>query len=363
MADIGKFRGMLFGQACGDALGYPLDRLSAARIKRQFGPFGLRTLVRTKKSRFLAQLSQNSQLMLATADGILWSAAKGLDHTESLYRGYMRWYYCQTGEEARRGQRTWMRRQPHERDFCLAREKFMHAKRGTGSTLIALGNEEPGSLKNKINDADDAEALVRSGPIGLMYAGEIREAYYEAIRAAVLTHTNPVAYQSAAVFAGLIAGLAGKRVSVPKVLDEVLALLNKSEHAEPICALLTAAVEQANNRPAGSGDTWAHIDNIHSLGTGKKAEEALAIGVYCVLACDSPFEALIAAANHDGKSSVTASVVGAIEGARFGQSFLPASWFTFLEGAEILGPVGDHLYSTWERERVTKKKSKAKAEK
>ena len=361
MADIGKFRGMLFGQACGDALGYPLDGLSTLRIERQFGPFGLRTLVRTKKSRFCAQFSQNTQLMLATADGILWASAKGIDHTESMYRGYMRWYYCQTGEEARRGQRTWMRRQPHERDFCLAREKFMHAKRGTGSTLVALGNDEPGSLKNKINDIDDSEALIRSGPIGLMYAGEIREAFYEAIRSAVLTHTNPVAYQSAAAFAGIIAGLSGKKTSLPKVLDEVISLLNKSEHAEPICAMLAAATEQANAHPAGNGNTWDHVDSIHSLGTGKKAEEALAIGVYCALAADNPFDALIASANHDGKSSVTASVTGAIEGVRFGQSFLPTSWISYLEGADVIGKVADHLYSTWERQKLTKKKSKSKA--
>ena len=356
MADIGKFRGMLLGQASGDALGYPLDRLSAMRIQKQYGPFGLRTLVRSKKNHFRAQITQNTQLMLATTDGILWAAAKEMDHTESLYRGYMRWYYCQTGDEARHGQRTWMRRQPHERDFCLAREKFMHAKRGTGSTLIALGNEDPGSLKNKINDANDSEALIRSGPIGLMYAGEIREAFYEAIRAAMLTHTNPIAYQSAGAFAGIIAGLSMKRTSLPKVLEEVLALLNKSEHTDSICAMIEAAVEQANRHPAGNSDVWSNLDGIHALGTGKKAEEALAIGIYCVLSNDNPFDALIASANHDGKSSVTAAVTGAIEGTRFGPSFLPSSWTSSLECSEIIENIALHLYSTWEREKVTRKK-------
>ncbi len=357
MTGLDKFCGMLLGQAAGDALGAPLDALSVTTIKRQFGPFGLRTLMRSPKTNFLAPFSQNTQMMLATADGLLWASAKKIDRTEGLYRGYMRWYYGQTGEEARRGQRTWMRRQPHEREFCLAREKFMRTKRGMGSTLVALASETPGSLKNKINDADDSEALIRSGPIGLICAGNVRDAFYEAVRAAVLTHTNPVAYQAAAAFAGIIAGLSGKRTTLPKVLEEVMALLGKSEHTEALTALLSAAITQANEHPAGKGTPFDQVDSLHSLGTGKKAEEALAIGVYCALANDDPFEALLAAAHHDGKSSVTASVVGAIEGARLGTAFLPDYWLSHLEGAAIIEAVAKQLYKTWEEEEEQKPKA------
>ena len=358
MTGIDKFCGMLLGQAAGDALGAPLDALSVATMKRQFGPFGLRTPVRSPKTSFLALLSPNTQMMLATADGLLWASAKKIDRTEGLYRGYMRWYYGQTGEEARRGQRTWVRRQPHEREFCLAREKFMRAKRGMGSTLVALASETPGSLKNKINEANDSEALVRSGPIGLIYAGNVRDAFYEAVRAAVLTHTNPLAYQAAAAFAGIIAGLSGKRTTLPKVLDEVMALLNKSEHTEALTALLSAAITQANDHPAGKGTPFDHVDSLHSLGTGKKAEEALAMGVYCALANDDPFEAVLAAAHHDGKSSVTASIVGAIEGARLGRAFLPDYWMAHLEGADIIEAVAKQLYKTWEDETASQKSVK-----
>lgn len=50
MADIEKFRGALYGSACGDALGYPLQNFSVGRIQHRFGPFGLRTLVRDAKT-------------------------------------------------------------------------------------------------------------------------------------------------------------------------------------------------------------------------------------------------------------------------------------------------------------------------
>lgn len=118
MAEIEKFRGAIIGASCGDALGYPLQNLSVARIKHRFGPFGLRTLVGDPKNGKKAPVSDNTQTLLATIDGILWADAKKLDIIEGIYRSYMRWYYSQTGEEPRRGQKTWMRRQSHEREFA-----------------------------------------------------------------------------------------------------------------------------------------------------------------------------------------------------------------------------------------------------
>lgn len=102
--------------------GLSLQNFSVGRIQRRFGPFGLRTLVRDARNGRKAPISDNTQMILATIDGILWADAKKLDLVDGIYRGYMRWYYSQTGEEPRRGQRTWMRRQPHEREFCLVRE-------------------------------------------------------------------------------------------------------------------------------------------------------------------------------------------------------------------------------------------------
>lgn len=349
MAEISQFRGALLAAACGDALGYPLEGLDAARIRRRFGPFGLRTLVRTKASRFLAPVSANTQTLLAAADGLFWADAKALASAEGIYRGYMRWFYSQTGEAPRRGQRTWMRRQPHERTFCLVREKFMHARRGMGETsLAALGSVEPGSLKNKVNDSKDSEPLVRSGPIGLVYAGRPKEAFYEGVRSAVYTHSRPEAYLSAASVAFLVASLAGG-ISLPKSIAALLSLLSGMDHTETITELLETAVQAANEEPAGTPEAWSQLGTLRLLGRGETAPDALAIAVYCVLVCDDPFEAVILAANHDGKSSVTAALAGLIEGVRFGDRFLPASWLAGLESQALIGQVGEALYETFKK--------------
>ena len=344
MADIEKFRGALLGSACGDALGYPLQSFSVDRIQHKFGPFGLRTLVRDSKNGKKAPLSDNSQMMLATIDGILWADAKKLELLDGIYRGYMRWYYSQTGEVPRRGQRTWMRRQPHEREYCLLKEKFMHARRNPEEGLLgAFSKDSRGSTKIKVNDSRGSGALSRAIPIGMIFAGDGKTAFEEAVKAAALSHSAPAGYYAAGGFAALISGLAWG-LTLPKALEQAMNLLVKLHKTDSILSLLGAAVEQANNHPAGKSGTWDHIDSISSLGSGDSGEEAFAIALYCALAVDSPMDALIVSANHGGKSNTTAVLTGAIEGVRFGTSFLPAYWMDIIEGYDALSFMADKLH-------------------
>lgn len=345
MADIEKFRGALYGSACGDALGYPLQNFSVGRIQHRFGPFGLRTLVRDAKNGRKAPISENTQMILATIDGILWADAKKLDLVDGIYRGYMRWYYSQTGEEPRRGQRTWMRRQPHEREFCLVREKFMHARRNPEEGLLgAFSKDAKGSTKVKVNDCRGSAALARAIPIGLIFAGDSKAAFDEAVKAAALSHSDPVGYYAAGGLAALISCLA-YGLTLPKALERAETLLGKVHKTDPILSLLGAAEEQANNHPAGKTGTWDHIDSIASLGSGENAEEALAIAVYCALAVDAPLDALIISANHSGKSNTTAAITGALEGVRFGKGFIPAYWADILEGSTALAFISGKLHA------------------
>ena len=344
MADLGKFRGALLGGACGDALGYPLQTFSVNRIRHRFGPFGLRTLVRDARNGRKAPVTDNTQMVLAAVDGILWADAKKLDMIDGLYRGFMRWYYSQTGEEPKRGQKTWMRRQPHEREFCLLREKFMHARRNPEPGLLsAFARDVRGSTKVKVNASKGAGALSRTVPLGLLYAGDSKLAFEMSVKAAALSHSNPIAYYSAGALGALIACLA-EGYTLPKALERAEELLGKYHKTDPILTLLSAAKAQANNHPAGKSGTWDHIDSIHSLGSGCEAHEALAIAVYACLAVDDPADALIASANHGGKSNSTAFVTGAIEGVRFGEKFMPAYWADILEGYEPILFMADRLF-------------------
>lgn len=350
------FRGALLGEACGDALGYPLAALSVGTIERKFGPYGLRTLVRSKQAGKLAPVTDNTQLALATVDGLLWADAKKLDYTEGIYRGCMRWFYSQTGEEPRRGQRTWMRRQPHEREFCLVREKFMHARRDPEAGLLkTFSMELRGTTKSKVNESSGSAVLSRAVPIGLLYSGDEKEAFELGVRAGALSHSGPVAYYAAGALAAIISCLASG-VSLPKSIERAHGLLSKVHKVDSIVTLLGAAEQQAASHPAGKEHSWAHIDAISSLGTGEAADEALAIGIYCALAVDDPMDSIIVAANHDGKSHTTAAITGAIQGLRFGPSFLPAYWTGVLEGERMIIAIADKLHHMREKKLLRDKK-------
>lgn len=144
-----------------------------------------------------------------------------------------------------------------------------------------------------------------------------------------------MAYYAAGGLAAIIACLA-YGLTLPKALERAETLLGKMHKTDPILSLLGAAEEQANNHPAGKTGTWDHIDSISSLGSGHSAEEALAIAVYCALAVDDPLDALIVSANHAGKSTTTSAITGAIEGVRFGTSFMPEYWADILEGNGVI---------------------------
>ncbi len=287
--------------------------------------------------------------MLATIDGILWADAKKLELVEGIYRGCMRWFYGQTGEEPRRGQRTWLRRQPHEREFCLVQQRFMHAKRMPEEGLLsAFARDARGSTKVKVNDSKGSGALLRVVPVGLLFAGDEKLAFDMAVNVAALSHSNPTAYHAAGALAALISCLA-YGMTLPKALERVAVLLSKAHKTTAIINLLTKAIETAHDRPAGKPSAWDNLENIEALGSGAQADEALAIAIYTVLAVDDPLEALITAANHSGKSHTTAALVGAIEGVRFGEDFLPSYWSDILEGYEVDTFMADKLFYVYKK--------------
>ena len=353
MLEIDKVRGALVGEVCGDALGYPMKTLTTGKIIRRFGPFGLRTMITSKNKKAKALVSDSTQMMLATVDGLLWSDAKKLSSSDGVYRGFMRWFYSQTGEEPRRGQKSWTRRQPHEKDLCLVREKFMHERRmpETG-VLNALSNEEKGTTDKDINNSKGSAVLTRNIPLGILYWDKPEEAFSVGAEISALTHSHATAYLAGGAVASLVSYLING-ISLPKSIDKVNYLLSSRKGGENIIKLLTAAVEQANKHPAGKSGVWEHLDSIRSLGGGDIAEEALAIAVYCATVMDDPFEAVITAANHDGCSTVTGALTGALEGIRFGTSFLPAYWVECVEASEITSKMADMLFETEEKQRLT----------
>ncbi|MBX6391277.1 MAG: ADP-ribosylglycohydrolase family protein, partial [Frankia sp.] len=108
---------------------------------------------------------------------------------------------------------------------------------------------------------------------------------------------------------------------------------------------LVTAVKLADAATGGP-----RAEDVEAVGAGWIAEEALAIAVYCALACAGDVVAgLLAAVNHGGDSDSTGAITGNLLGAAYGAQSLPADWVAELEALQIVNRVADDLIETFVR--------------
>ena len=138
MDGLDRFMGCMFGGAVGDALGFVIEFDDLKTIHKKYGPYGLRTVLKSAKNGNKSLISDDTQLALFTADGMLWADHDGLELSDGLYRAYMRWYYTQTERIIHPEQEKWMKRQPHEVDFDydIMGEEALFARRSPGKTCL-----------------------------------------------------------------------------------------------------------------------------------------------------------------------------------------------------------------------------------
>lgn len=72
MKNIDKYRGCLIGGAAGDALGHAVEFLSEGMIFSRYGESGITEYELTNG---VAQISDDTQMTLFTANGLLYAAA------------------------------------------------------------------------------------------------------------------------------------------------------------------------------------------------------------------------------------------------------------------------------------------------
>jgi len=72
-----RFTGCMLGGATGDALGYLIEFDDLKTIRKKYGPYGLRTVLKLEANGKKGVISDDTQMSLFTADGLLWA-----DHDE-----------------------------------------------------------------------------------------------------------------------------------------------------------------------------------------------------------------------------------------------------------------------------------------
>ncbi|MCZ9312945.1 MAG: ADP-ribosylglycohydrolase family protein [Methanocorpusculum sp.] len=320
-----RVTGSLLGGAIGDALGYPVKFTSLDDIERKYGTAGLPACLVPNPHTGFACFSDATQLTLFTAEGLIHAAKTEADPVKSVYRSYLRWLYTQDGglvQSASTG--------------LLAHAEMYVTRAPAATTLAALHSGAMGSVEMRINTSRAADAMMRTAPAG--YVAGPREAQILGERIAALTHGHPDGYRAAGAFSALISLLVDGTAlpdAAAVVVEETAGLAWGTETATKLSDAIVLA----------EGDV-PDTEAVAQLGTGKTAERALAIGVFCALRHEGSFpDTVRAAANHGGDSSVTASVAGQIAGASLGRGAVPEEWMRLLELSEMIDAYGMRIGS------------------
>ena len=340
MRDRDKFRGCLIGGAAGDALGYAVEFLRERQIFREYGPGGITEYALTGG---VAQISDDTQMTLFTANGLLYGTTRG------MMRGIAAGYPVYIASSYR----DWLRTQeskyaPGVRPECawLANVPALYSRRAPGITCLnALRGGEAGSAENPVNNSKGCGGVMRVAPVGLYFNDRgtpVREVCRIGAEAAAITHGHPLGWMPAAALAQIIHEIAQDGTPLPDAVRHALDTVADMWPESPERAAFLALMEKAVRLAAEAGDDRTAI---HQLGEGWVAEETLAIAVYCALRYSGDIDrALIAAVNHNGDSDSTGAVTGNILGAQVGLSGIPAKYTEKLELRDLILEIADDLW-------------------
>ena len=338
-----RIRGSLLGGAIGDALGYPVEFIySYEGILSRYGERGITRLDTKQYSREGEQnnkavVSDDTQMTLFTANGLLNAPKLGIEPKYAICRAYLEWLETQSGNRKGKAE-CWIRDLPE-----------LNQRRAPGTTCISALQEIRRGIE-PINNSKGCGGVMRVAPVALYAVCGNRMSITDADRlagdAAEITHQHPLGFISAALMVHVIYRLAQDEHPTRSVLKnyitegvEVMRELYGSHYndVERMAELSERAIFLSSNADSD-------LENIKCLGEGWVGEEALAIGLYCTLKyLDNFEEAMIASVNHGGDSDSTGAVTGNILGAAIGYEAIPKFYKEDVELHDVLLHMADDL--------------------
>ena len=149
--------GCLFGGACGDALGAPVEFMSLREIHAQFGPKGIRefSLVYDR----VGVVTDDTQLTLFTAEGLVDALSKSPNASNdeiisSVHIAYLRWLVTQ-------GVSTPLTDRAVDPTYGLIAEPEMHSKINASFTCLNSLTGATTISEFATNDAKGNGAIMR----------------------------------------------------------------------------------------------------------------------------------------------------------------------------------------------------------
>ena len=340
MKDIDKFRGCLFGGAVGDALGYPVEFLKYKQIQEIYGKNGITSF---KLKNNIAEISDDTQMTLFTANGLLVRTTRGTlrgiaaTPEDYCWDCYKSWLKIQSENfNDRKRNFPWLINFPE-----------LYNCRAPGNTIInALNNNIQGTIDKPINNSKGCGGVMRVAPIGLYFDTEdIKNLIILGAKNAALTHGHDLGYIPAGALVYIINKIIYSKENITledivnNCIDQIQEIFSDKEHIQEFISLMELAIKLSKLNV----DDYKAISNI---GLGWVAEEALATAIYCSLKYNNNFEkAIIASVNHDGDSDSTGSITGNIIGTLLGYNKIPKKFKINIELKDIILEIAEDLYT------------------
>lgn len=338
---LSNYKACLKGGAIGDALGNPIEFDSISFIKKRYGKNGIQDLLVNSKG--LAEITDDTQMTMFTADGIIKAIRKAADKTKlpdirTIFDSYKLWFNTQNNNSHIQQGKGW-----------IAELKELYARRAPGTTCMgAMKANIPGSIEKPLNCSSGCGGVMRVAPVGLAYYENPDLAFKVGADCAALTHGNPRGYLSAGFLSGMLAHIIGGK-NINEAVDATLPILKKYEGNEPVTKLIIRAKKLAKTKAEP-------LIAIEELGEGWVGDEAIAISIYCALKEPNNFKkAVQMAVNHSGDSDSTGAILGNILGAHLGMGKIPAKWANKIELATELEQLAQDLYKPLETEGANKR--------
>lgn len=339
-----RIRGSLAGGAIGDALGYPIEFEAYESLHSRYGDEGLTrydvnhySSDNTSEDN-VAIISDDTQMTLFTANGLLNAVKQGIKPKYGICRAYLEWYLTQTGKKSKQFHDCW-----------ISDVKRLHVLRAPGNTCLnSLDAIYRG--KDPINNSKGCGGVMRVAPIALYAAVDdrmtIMEASLLAGDAAEITHQHPLGFIPAALATHIIYCLVQDehptRLAFKNYIEEGCRSMRKLywQHQNDVIRM----EELAERAVMLASYEEPDVVSIRKLGEGWTGEEALAIALYCALAHFDDFrKALAAAVSHSGDSDSTGAVTGNILGAAMGYEAIPEDFKKDLEMRDLILHMADDL--------------------
>lgn len=176
-------------------------------------------------------------------------------------------------------------------------------------------------------------AAMRVAPVAVFARPDLSRVAEVAAHTASITHTHPEGVDGAVLQALAVAVL----LDQPDDVDPERLMARISPHLTT--ATFAAVARTLPTVVAGADDDAAR----RSLGNGIEARRSVPTALYCVAAHPGSFhDAVAAAVGMGGDADTIGAMAGALAGARFGLSGIPAPWRR-VEGAAELTDLADRL--------------------